>query len=127
MSTEKSHTPGKWDFACDSYGKVRHSRKACVYTRMMTPTGEVFVHVASRIPQWEDARLIAAAPELLYALQLLMCWKMRDGSPYCCPAGENEGDFDQPKEMPTIHASGCSDACAALAKALSPAVYTPTA
>lgn len=54
--------------------------------------------------------------ELLYALRLLMCWTMRDGSPCCCPAGKSEGDSDQPTKMPTFHASGCSDARAVIAK-----------
>lgn len=67
-----THTPGTWDFACDSYGKVRHSRKACVYTVTRHPDGERIETVAARIPNWSDARLIAAAPELLEALQSLM-------------------------------------------------------
>lgn len=62
-----THTPSPWDFACDSYGKVRHSRKACVFqSGASTPTV-----VASRIPNWADARLIAAAPDMLEALRLL--------------------------------------------------------
>ena len=69
MPKTKLITQGEWDFSCDSYGKVRHSRKACVYTRTTTPTGEQFVYIASRIPHWEDARLIAAAPELLAAIE----------------------------------------------------------
>lgn len=69
MPKTKLITQGEWDFSCDSYGKVRHSRKACVYTRTTTPTGEQFVYIASRIPNWEDARLIAAAPELLAAIE----------------------------------------------------------
>jgi hypothetical protein len=65
-----AHTPGGWDFACDSYGKVQHSRKACVYTTVIGPNGgEQLVRVASRIDNWNDARLIAAAPDLLEALR----------------------------------------------------------
>lgn len=58
-----------WSWACDSYGKVRHSRKACVYTVIMAPGGERSVNVASRIENWDDAKLIAAAPALLEALR----------------------------------------------------------
>lgn len=55
--------------------------------------------------------------DLIYALKLQMHWTMRDGTPCSCPAGENEDDeFTRPKKMPTMHASGCSDARAALAK-----------
>lgn len=68
---ETQHTEGEWDFACDSYGKVRHSRKACVYTTIKTPTGDQLVNVASRIPSWEDARLMAASKEMYAALSHL--------------------------------------------------------
>ncbi len=54
--------------------------------------------------------------DLVRALKLQMSWTMRDGTPCNCPAGENEGDFDQPKKMPTVHASHCEDARAALTK-----------
>lgn len=101
MSKSK-HTPGDWDFACDSYGKVRHSRKACVYTRAMTPTGEVFIHIASRIPSWEDARLIAAAPGLLAVLEKIIASK----------------DVAMPIELD-------EEIRAAISKALSPEVFTP--
>ena len=65
MSTGK-HTPGPWDLACDSYGKVRHSKMACVFKSGGGPT------VAARISNWEDARLIAAAPAMLEALQAVV-------------------------------------------------------
>lgn len=69
--TDTQHTPGLWDRAADSYGKVRHSRKACVYTTVREPAGDRIVTVAARIDNWADARLIAAAPELLDVARLL--------------------------------------------------------
>ena len=65
-------TKGPWEFACDSYGKVRHSKKACVYTNVRGPNGDRLVTIAARIPNWEDARLIAAAPLLLSALEAIL-------------------------------------------------------
>ena len=68
MSTTRGHrphTPGPWEYASDSYGKVRHSRKACVFT--MTRTAPV----AQRIENWADARLIAQAPAMLDVVQRL--------------------------------------------------------
>lgn len=67
-----AHTPGRWDFACDSYGKVQHSKKACVYTTLKGPDGERLTTVAARIPNWDDARLISAAPEMLAALEAIV-------------------------------------------------------
>lgn len=67
------HTPGPWSFACDSYGKVRHSKLACVYAHVVDDRGsESLPHVASRIDNWDDARLIAAAPELLAVAESIM-------------------------------------------------------
>lgn len=60
--TATAHTPGPWDFACDSYGKVQHSRKACVFTTVTEPAGDRLITIAARIDNWDDARLIAAAP-----------------------------------------------------------------
>jgi hypothetical protein len=66
----------------------------------------------------EYASVLAAAPELLRALKLQMCWTMRDGSPCCCPAGENELDeHKRSKKMPTLHSSRCQDSRDAIAKA----------
>lgn len=66
-------TPGEWTIACDSYGQVRHSRKACIYTTRKNTAGETveIVTVAARIPNWADARLMKAAPKLLAALKRL--------------------------------------------------------
>lgn len=65
-------TPGDWDFACDSYGKVRHSRKACVYTSYPNEKGAtMLVTVAARVANWDDARLMAKAKPMLEALKLI--------------------------------------------------------
>jgi hypothetical protein len=66
-------TAGDWDVACDSYGKVRHSRKACVYTVLRDDRGaETIVKVAARIPNWDDAFLMSAARDLRDALRDLL-------------------------------------------------------
>lgn len=68
QTKQTKHTPGPWQFAADSggstpcLGHVRHSKKACVYRPENMGT------IASHIANWDDARLIAAAPELLEAL-----------------------------------------------------------
>lgn len=68
------HTCGEWNQACDSYGKVQHSRKYdCVYTVIKAGTGgraERIHTVAARIENGADARLIAAAPQLLIQLKI---------------------------------------------------------
>jgi hypothetical protein len=62
------HTPGPWSFACDSYGKVQHSRKYdCVYANVKGENGDCLVSIAARIENQKDACLIAAAPTLLEA------------------------------------------------------------
>lgn len=71
---ETQRTPGSWNYACDSYGKVQHSKKACVYVNTRAPGGDRLDTVAARIPNWADARLIAAAPDLLAALQDCILW-----------------------------------------------------
>lgn len=69
MGKSNKPTDGKWEFACDSYGKVLHSKKACVYSPLKGPNGEILQTVASRIENWADARLIAASKELLSSLK----------------------------------------------------------
>ena len=68
---EAKHTAGEWNRACDSYGRVQHSRKYdCVYTHIKGTTGgDRIVTVAARIENGADANLIAAAPDLLAALR----------------------------------------------------------
>lgn len=72
------HTPGPWDFACDSYGKVLHSKKACVFTNIKGDNGDYLQTVAAKIENWKDARLIAAAPDLLAALKHLVRYDFGD-------------------------------------------------
>jgi hypothetical protein len=67
---EKIPTGGEWNHACDSYGKVQHSRKYdCVYTVVKGNGGDRIVTVAARIENYADACLIAAAPAMLQALK----------------------------------------------------------
>jgi hypothetical protein len=54
-------TPRPWSFACDSYGKVQHSRKACVYGTEAGNGGDRIHTVAGRIERWDDAKLIVTA------------------------------------------------------------------
>jgi len=63
----------------------------------------------------EWAGLFIAAPDLLKAIEGLMCWKMRDGSPCCCPAGRDE--WEPKGKMPTEHSTACMMAREAIAKA----------
>lgn len=69
------HTPTPWDFAADSYGKVRHSKKACVYASVKGEDGERIVNVAQRIDSWADAafivRAVNAHEELIKAMRLV--------------------------------------------------------
>lgn len=68
---EPKHTGGDWDWAVDSYGKVRHSRKySCVYTTISSPDGDRLVTVAARIENVADAKLIASAKALLAELDV---------------------------------------------------------
>lgn len=80
-------TKGPWDFACDNYGKVQHSRKYdCVYSHIKgEPGGDRLVTVASRIANAEDALLIAAAPDLLAACEFTMQWFSDAGYPHAAP------------------------------------------
>lgn len=90
-----ARTPGEWDFACDSYGKVRHSKKACVFQLDSDSHGTI----AARIENWSDAKLISAAPDLHDALQAL--------SPM----------FDNDSPLLTVYADAIAACRAALTKA----------
>ncbi len=64
-------TKGIWTVACDSYGHVQHSRKACVFAydesgKKVGPT------VAHAIANWNDAHLISAAPQMYQSLKELV-------------------------------------------------------
>ena len=65
---DETITTGDWDFAADSYGKVRHSKKAYIFSLLpinkQTGQGERIVTIAQRIPNWKDAALMAEAPTL---------------------------------------------------------------
>lgn len=76
-TTLPAHTPGTWQVACDSYGKVQHSKMACVWRG--SSNEQPLITIAQRIRNWHDARLIAAAPELLETLKQTYD-AMKDGS-----------------------------------------------
>jgi hypothetical protein len=104
-----AHTAGNWNNACDSYGKVRHSRKACVYTVIKGNGGDRIETVAARIPNWADAKLIRAAKEMYSALKYMNHVSEDEG--YCiCPLNDGSKPDSQ-------HATSCADARYALRKA----------
>lgn len=99
-------TAGAWNHACDSYGKVQHSKKACVYSTVKAPGGDRLVTVACRIENWADAKLMAASKDLYNALKYMN--HVEHG--YCiCPV--NDGML-----MDTHHSTACADARKALRK-----------
>jgi hypothetical protein len=101
-------TRGTWTVACDSYGKVQHSRKACVYTVVDDGQGERIVTIAARIPNWSDANVISASKQMLNVLAGLN--HVERG--YCiCPLNDGLGQSDK-------HSTSCKDARYAVAKAL---------
>lgn len=113
MKTEKTtHTPGPWTLTADLHirGPQGFGSLAKVYR-------DGFARELAGItgsPE-ANARVMAAAPELLAALKFQASWTMRDGSPCACPAGKNE---DEPRgKMPTIHSTSCEYLRAAIAKA----------
>ena len=66
-----NYTKGEWTVAADSYGKVRHSRKSCVFAH--DPTGKtVGPTVAHAITNPDDAHLISAAPDMYEALGIAL-------------------------------------------------------
>ena len=69
------HTPGPWEQVADSI----KSRKAdCVVVRLPAQTDRVGDESPEQLERWNaDARLIAAAPELLEALENLL--KVHEG------------------------------------------------
>lgn len=72
-------------------------------------------HDGARLCDCSRCLVARAAPDMLEALLGLAHWRMRDGSPCFCPAGQHE---DEPKgAMPTRHATACADARDALARA----------
>jgi hypothetical protein len=102
-------TPGKWSHACDSYGKVRHSKKACVFTVIKdNGKSERIATVAARISNFEDAKLMAAAKELYEALKWMN--HVTEGGYCICPLKDGMAPD-------TRHATSCADARRALRKA----------
>ena len=101
---KSEQTAGDWNVACDSYGKVQHSKKACVFTVLKGKDGDQLVTVAARIPNWSDARVMAAAKDLYNALK----WMSHTTEGYCiCPLNDGTRPDDD-------HATCCKDARLAL-------------
>lgn len=96
-------TGGEWQTACDSYGKVQHSRKYdCVYTVVNEGNGERIVTIAARIENHSDAKIIAAAKDLYKALKQFNHVPHSEG--YCiCPRNNGQA----PDET---HSTACADA-----------------
>lgn len=66
-------SPGEWDHACDSYGKVQHSRKDCVFSSWIdSKTGfQHFKTLAGRIENHSDARVMAVAKDMYKVLKYM--------------------------------------------------------
>jgi hypothetical protein len=107
-------TVGKepWNVACDSYGKVRHSRKACIYTTVKTPTGDLIVTIAARIPNWDDAKIMAKAPQTHDAARAMLA-ALKE----CQPALIRLGDFIGNKHDGS-NGIGAFDRCAIIGRCL---------
>lgn len=105
---DAKHTTGEWNFAADSYGKVRHSKKACVYSNVTTPKGDMLVTIAARIDNWHDARVMAAAKLMLSALVGMN--HVTDGGYCICPCKDGHATARH-------HSTNCADSRAAIAKA----------
>lgn len=64
------HTPGPWEQVADS---IKSRTADCVVVRLPAQTDRVGDESPEQIARWDaDARLIAAAPELLEALELIV-------------------------------------------------------
>jgi hypothetical protein len=112
---EAKHTPGPWEIDTST-------RPAEVCTVHGLPPqgeeGQTYVYVRGALGYWDatpeenlaNARLIAAAPDLLRALQAMNHMGGDERGGYCiCPLK----DGSAPNER---HASVCADARAAIAK-----------
>jgi hypothetical protein len=99
-----SHTPGPWK-AWDDDGT---GTTPCVLSEKVNAGGNFYV---AECKVFDDARLIAAAPELYAALKYLNHMGGDERGGYCiCP--RNDGSAPDKK-----HSTGCADARAAIAKA----------
>ncbi|MDE2098467.1 MAG: hypothetical protein KGL39_14535 [Patescibacteria group bacterium] len=130
MKTEKavSHTPGPWVATyerCPGYDMTHVSlilsgdsslAHAIARVDNIAPSaGGRVVDMRDEMRRRADARLIAAAPDLLKALKFQASWTMRDGTPCACPAGENESE--PKRKMPILHSTACEMLRTAIAKA----------
>ena len=70
--TKASHTPGPWVLSDEWEGILVHAPQSCKFVCEVTETNPVYTNPESGISNAEalaNARLIAAAPEMLVALE----------------------------------------------------------
>ena len=104
---EAKHTPGPWTYPLNE----GHTGQEVWKTGKCK--GEI-IYIA-HAPEKADARLIAAAPDLLSALESLAVW--RDDEPcFCHVHGEGE-PMHRHLVPPHVHDDYCDKARAAIAKA----------
>jgi len=100
---EMNHTPGSWT-AHDDDGT---GTLPCVLSKQITTFGNFYV---AQCNVYDDARLIAAAPELYAALKYMNHMGGDERGGYCiCPLQDGSAPNNK-------HATVCADARAAIAK-----------
>ena len=80
--TKASHTPGPWVLSDEWEGILVHAPQSCKFVCEVTETNPVYTNPESGISNAEalaNARLIAAAPDLLFALENLLAVKNGEG------------------------------------------------
>lgn len=67
-----THTPGPWEISCDGYGIIADNQKQITRIKYTNPVTSPSVGHITLQEAKANARLIAAAPELLSALKDLV-------------------------------------------------------
>lgn len=94
------HTPAPW--WADDDGLIREEATDATIARVYEDDGHIDPQARRSMPRAANARLIAAAPDLLEALQLLLAWAK---------------DVHSPSAIARINYAGMDVASAAIAKA----------